>query len=247
MKNNEVLKACLKACRCWICGLQADKKDYDIGSLWEKLLGSGSWKLVSATMCEKVERPECIITGSKAPNFWKRECVNGTCHDCGISKKLPILCCPAVTGCDEKVPTKVWADAERNGKNKNGKQNVQKEVTATTLPVKDILGHLVKTLEEDCHQHFANWALLYHQRICDLMCSGPDTLVLCHDYTANPSIKHQKLQPPPKTTTQSWSFSQSHIHFMISKSNWKMEQPKQSRHQQLSMIFWTNQEQGEKE
>lgn len=133
------------------------------------LKAAGYVNLVESICCNKVDQPDlCHEKGNKekCPNLIPFKCTHGTswkgehkCNQCGMSKRLRLLDVlvqdlpPEVS--ENQVDVLVWKDVPRQGKTKDGKQNMQKELTEVSMNIPDLIKDFQQKLEL-CIPHHAD-------------------------------------------------------------------------------------------
>lgn len=131
------------------------------------LRSAGYVRLVESCCCEKVEQPTlCHVKRNKkrTPKLIPFKCTHGDswkgdnkCNLCGAKQRLRMLDhlkhnLPEVLE-ERVIDVFVWKDVERQGKKKNGKQNMQKELTQVSMSIPDRIDNFIMKLEECIPRH----------------------------------------------------------------------------------------------
>ena len=105
---------------------------------------------VDSTCCKRESHPHLAVgvgSSSRIPKLLTWGCVNNTCLECGLEKKLGISRCKILSESTAEIKVMQWILADQQGVNRStGKNNTQLELGVSTLPVKEVVQKLILQL-----------------------------------------------------------------------------------------------------
>lgn len=180
IRNRPIIKSALENCNC-------EQHKIAKNLHWQTYLNKRVEDLVEVSCCPKLPHPElaCGVGSSiRTPKFLRWDCVNNLCNECGVEALLQMSTCKVLGECNDVIPLLEWVHADRQGKNKQGKQNTQLELGNTVLPVREVVSRLITKLNV-LRQHQAQYEWRNHMRKLDLVMGDPDVhRAICTDFGA---------------------------------------------------------------
>ena len=163
-------------CSCASCQNPPHKNWLQIMKRTRELSGKN---FIQQCLCEKVTRDDMKLEGAEfAPKFYKWECSNHECQDCGVDRSLPWEC-PVFKNLEVETDIWIWEKNETNG---------QQQVMKQKMPVKDIMVQFKKHLTEYIsHANHLSW--LNYQMKIDSRTSSPNTLLIFTDFASQMNLE----------------------------------------------------------
>lgn len=167
------------------------------GAMYDEVLDvlrkASAKEAVKACCCDEVQQPQLHVDTKKPiPTTLPIRCTHGVdgkgknrCPHCGTKKLFSILKVLAESKVgEEEVEVMEWDEATRQGTNKStGKQNTQRELTANTITVKELVKRFRKAVDV-CIPHYQEICWIRIILDIDFATLGRSTLLIFTDFAA---------------------------------------------------------------